>query len=94
MIETMPIVICGVQARTFQMGECRILVSREYGKWHLSISCRDRYPTWDEIKQSRYALLPDKITVAMLLPPKEQYINIHENTFHLYELNEGGAKND
>ena len=55
-------------------------------RWHLSISCRDRYPTWDEIKEARYRLIPNNVTMAMLLPPKEQYVNIHPNCFHLHEI--------
>lgn len=54
--------------------------------WHLSISCARRYPTWDEIKQARYGLLPDAITMAMLLPPSAQYVNVHPNCFHLWEV--------
>lgn len=54
--------------------------------FHLSISHPSRYPTWDEIKRVRYELLPNDITVAMLLPPQDEYINIDENTFHLFEI--------
>lgn len=85
-IETMPMTIMGVQARTYRMGDCRIIVSKEHGKWHLSISCKDRYPVWQEIKQARYELLPDQCMMAMLLPPKEEYVNLHQNTFHLHEI--------
>lgn len=72
--------------------DCRIMVGREpigpkgEMEWHLSISCADRYPTWDEIKWARYEFIPDSITVGMILPPKEEYINIHPNCFHLNEL--------
>lgn len=76
------------------MGECRIIVSRdmhgtkEFGpvRWHLSISCVDRYPTWDEIHEARYRLLPDKCMMAIILPPKAEYVNIHPNCFHLHEI--------
>lgn len=73
-------------ARAFIAGECIVLIAKEAGKWHLSISCEDRYPTWDEIKQARYDLLPDNVTMAMLLPPRSKYVNIHPNCFHLYEI--------
>lgn len=66
--------------------------------WHLSISHRTneerpkpgRYPTWDEIHEARYRFLPDEVTVAMLLPPKNEYINVHATTFHLWELSPEG----
>lgn len=62
--------------------------------WHLSISHRDcappyepgRYPTWDEIREARERFIPDAVTVAMLLPPKAEYVNVHQTTFHLWEI--------
>jgi len=66
--------------------EARVFVGIEDGLWHLSISCPDRYPTWDEIKFARYKLIPDDITMAMLLPPKGDYVNIHPNCFHLWQV--------
>ncbi len=77
-------------ARAFQLGECLIFVGRypETGRWHLSISHPERYPTWDEIKTARYQLVPNNVTMAMLLPPKERYVNIHPNCFHLWEIRE------
>ena len=56
--------------------------------WHLSISHPSRYPTWDEIRDARYDLLPDGCTMAMLLPPKGEYVNLHRNCFHLHEIKE------
>lgn len=55
-------------------------------RWHLSISHRNRYPTWDEIKEARYRFIPDQVTMAMLLPPEDEYVNVHNNTFHLHEF--------
>lgn len=74
--------------------ECTVLVSREWVeergvkvmRYHMSIAHRSRYPTWDEIKYARYHLLPDNITMAMLLPPTDQYVNLHPNCFHLHEI--------
>ena len=62
--------------------------------WHLSISHRTneerpqpgRYPTWDEIADARYRFIPDEVTVAMLLPPRAEYVNAHATTFHLWEI--------
>ena len=79
--------------RVFVRGACSVLIRRDWieeqgGKecWHLSISCTDRYPTWDEIRDARYALLPGDVTMAMLLPPVAEYVNVHENCFHLWEI--------
>jgi hypothetical protein len=77
-------------AHAYVKGPCRVLVSHEphAGKmrWHLSISCTTRYPDWEEIKDARYALLPVGLTFAQILPPRDQFINIHPNCFHLWEL--------
>lgn len=69
-------------------GELGIIISIDGGKYHLSVSCRDRYPTWDEIKYVRYKYLPNEKTFGLLLPPKEEYVNVHPNCFHLWEINE------
>ena len=79
--------------KAYQMGECAIWVTREvYGnnelRWHLSISCKRRYPTWEEMRDARYDLLPDNLTMAMLLPPKREYVNVHPNCFHWHEIND------
>lgn len=84
--------------REVEDGHLSVLVGREPHEdgihWHLSISHRTsgkhprpgRYPTWDEIYEARYRFLPDEITVAQLLPPKAEYVNVHATTFHLWEL--------
>ena len=77
--------------KAYAKGELRIWITRDLYKgnelrWHLSISCRDRYPVWDEIRDARYALIPDDCTMAMMLPPKREYVNVHKNCFHLHEI--------
>jgi len=81
-------------------GHLSAFVSQEPStkKWHMSISHRrnvldatglhvpGRYPAWDEIRDARYALLPNKVTMALLLPPKGEYVNIMSTCFHLYEI--------
>lgn len=54
--------------------------------WHLSIAHRRRYPTWDEIADVRYELIPDDVTMAMLLPPPGDYVNEHDYCFHLWQI--------
>lgn len=79
-------------------GQLRAMVSPPFAGtgWHLSISHAvegadgkpkpGRYPTWDEITEARYTLLPDKMTMGILLPPKAQYVNLHPTTFHLHQV--------
>jgi hypothetical protein len=76
----------------FKWGDVSVLIAQEpVGpngalRWHLSISVPYRYPTWDEIKAARYDLLPHDISMAMILPPPTEYVNVHENCFHLHEM--------
>lgn len=83
----------GAKAQAYQKGPCRVLVGQEERsgrcRYHLSISCKDRYPGWEEIKDARYALLPAGLTFAQILPPLNEYINVHPNCFHLWEIADG-----
>jgi len=75
-----------VGADVHHIGECRVFVGHEAGRWHLSIAHPRRLPTWDELKEARNSLLPDNLLMAMLLPPKADYINMHPFCFHLWEI--------
>lgn len=77
-------------ARHFRFGECAILLSRDAGRMHLSISHPNRHPTWEEIRDARYALMHPNMMVAMLLPPPAEYVNVQEHCFHLWEIRDNG----
>lgn len=74
----------------------KVIYCTENGKEHVSISNTKRLPRWDEIKYVRYKLMKPDIHVAQILPPREEYVNVHENCFHLWELdrNEFDKKGD
>jgi hypothetical protein len=72
--------------RTYRLGECTVIVTREFGRWHLSIAHESRYPSWDEIAEARYRVLPDDVTMGLDLPPKSEYVNIHRNCFQIVEV--------
>lgn len=84
--------ISGLQPGTkmHSWGECKVLLSPPYeGKgYHMSISHETRYPSWDEIRDAWYALVPNSNNRigAMILPNKEDYINIHPNCFQIHEI--------
>lgn len=97
--EQRPIDMMGIQARVHRRkvsdGLLTVIIAREpYGKngklgWHLSIAHKgepSRIPIWEEIKEARYRFCPDDINMAMILPPKDHYVNFHETTMHLYEI--------
>jgi hypothetical protein len=56
----------------------------------MSISVPYRYPSWDEMRAAWYTLIPDaeNITGAMFFPKKSEYVNVHQNCFHVYEVPE------
>lgn len=85
--------------RTLDDGHLSVIVGHEPSGWHLSISHRlnildpftqrplaGRIPTWDEIRDARYLFCPDVPYMAMILPPKDEYVNVHPTTMHLYEI--------
>lgn len=80
--------------REVRGGHLSVFAGPEPGGFHLSISHRisnnhptpGRYPTWDEIHDARYRFAPLDVTMAMLLPPQDEYVNIHATTFHLWEM--------
>lgn len=74
----------GTTAHAF--GECRVFVGIEDDRWHLSIAHPRRLPTWDELRDARYRFVPDAVVMAMLLPPKADYVNYHLYCFHLWEI--------
>src|SRR6266852_6856980 len=78
--------------KVYRAGAFLVLVAdaetKEYQvtkRMHLSISHPHRYPKWAEISDARYSLLPDSAYMVMYLPPKSEYVNCHENCFHLHE---------
>lgn len=75
-------------SRFFRMGtQISIILSRtdDYG-WHMSIAHPKRYPTWDEIAKARYELIPDDCTMALMLPPRSQYVNIHNWCMQVHQV--------
>ncbi len=100
-IHDQPLNIGGVSATAAQRnvgdGVLRALVAEEPTGWHLSISFVDhkgkpsRYPRWDEIVDARDQLLPADVAFVMHLPVADQYVAVHDTTFHLHEHPERGT---
>ena len=55
---------------------------------HVSVSRNDRYPSWDEIVAVKDQFFGDDKDAVMHLPRKSQYVNLHPNCFHIWELPE------
>lgn len=71
--------------RMFKMGKIFISLTLPKGNrgFFLSITGKDRYPTWDEIVWIKYNLLPDAAYMSMALPNLRSYIN-QEDTGYKY----------
>lgn len=90
------------EIRRYEMGECSVLIGLEPKgfqtsvverpdteplRWHMSVAHPSRYPTWDEIVVARNELLPADKVFAQILPASwDEYVNIHQNCFHLWEI--------
>ncbi len=58
--------------------------SVDHGRWHLSVSHRDRVPTWEELGIARDALLPEDAWLALPWPPRRYWINHNRRVLHLW----------
>ena len=73
----------------YRWGDVSVCVAKEAGLWHISISVPYRYPTWDEIFTAWYDLVPGAgkdFNGAILLPCRSEYVNVHNNCFHVHQL--------
>lgn len=61
------------------------IASVDQGSLHVSIAHNIRYPTWDEILAVRAWGFPEDMEVVMVLARKGEYVNVHQNCFHLWE---------
>lgn len=61
-------------------------LAAEHGRLlHVSLSYRSRNPSWEDIKMVRAAFFPSDIDVMMVLPKADDYVNVHEHAFHLWQ---------
>jgi hypothetical protein len=49
-------------------------------------SLADVMPPVRALTGARTRFVPDSVTMALLLPPSAEYINVHETCFHLWEV--------
>jgi hypothetical protein len=52
---------------------------------HISMSYPTHDPTWEEIKAMREIFFPPDMDVAMMLPRRGFYVNVHPHCFHLWQ---------
>lgn len=70
----------------FELGELRIISSGAGDKWeHVSVSCADRCPTWDEMCRVKAVFWGEDETVLQFHPRDAEYINHHPFCLHLWK---------
>lgn len=74
--------------RFYTLGDCTVLVTREFGRYHLSIAHPKRYPAWEEISEAWYRVVPGAAerVGALILPPLSRYLNVHEFCMQVHEI--------
>lgn len=62
-----------------------VIASIDAGSAHVSIAHNARYPNWQEILAVRAWAFSEETEVVMVLARASEYVNIHQNCFHLWE---------
>jgi len=71
------------QYRVLALHGCRVLISVDDGRWHLSVSRQDRDPTPEEIDHIRRDLIPSNANLTKLLKARTK---LNKHCFHLWEV--------
>lgn len=76
--------------RTYRLGECSVIVTKEHGRWHLSVANPNRLPSWDEVAAAWYRTVPGAAGVfgALVLPPLHEYVNVHEFCLQVKQIDD------
>jgi hypothetical protein len=66
-------------------GQIAYVIASDGAGWeHVSVSRRDRCPTWDEMCQVKAMFWCEEDCVVQYHPPKSQYVNNHPFCLHLW----------
>ena len=65
---------------------CVAFAGIEGGRWHVSVSRPRRVPSGDDMGAVRERMAPDHVTMAFILPPRAQYVNVAERCLHLWQI--------
>lgn len=59
-----------------------------YTYLHVSFSRRSRIPSYEDLDWVRKAFIGDDVESIQVFPRKEEYVNLHPNTLHLWHCYE------
>jgi hypothetical protein len=61
-----------------------IIVGTSHGWDHVSVSRRDRTPTWEEMERVKRWLFENNETAMQLHVPPSDHINVHGHALHIW----------
>lgn len=72
--------------KVFVNGRSFLVVASDGGGWeHVSVSRKDRCPTWDEMCAIKDMFFDAEECVVQYHPPKSDYVNLHPYCLHLWK---------
>lgn len=63
--------------KSYDFGECAVIVSQDDGKWHYSMSHATRLPTFNEVMRVKESLLPNVSMEIKNVNQKPNYYSVH-----------------
>jgi hypothetical protein len=76
----------GADYGCFVLGPLRIISNGSGDEWeHVSVSCNDRCPTWDEMSMVKRLFWSKDETVLQFHPRSDKYKNNHPYCLHLWK---------
>lgn len=74
-------------------GQTVFVIASDGAGWeHVSVSRRDRCPTWDEMCQVKAMFWDEDDCVVQFHPPRSEYVNNHPNCLHLWRPADGNLQ--
>ena len=70
----------------FQVDKMKIIASDGDGWDHVSVSNKNKIPTWAQMCQVKNLFWDEEDCVIQFHPPKKEYVNFHEFTLHLWKF--------
>ena len=74
----------GDDGAAYKIGALAIIASWGAGWEHVSVSRRDKCPSWAEMDHVKRMFWDDEEAVMQLHPPRSQWVNNHPRCLHLW----------
>jgi len=71
----------GLEGRSYRLF---VIASVAFGWEHVSVSLRDRTPTWEEMCRVKALFWEEEDCVIQYHPPASEYVNNHDHVLHLW----------